>query len=1125
MRLSPLLLIVGLVGLAACGDDGPRIVEADLTSNSDEGFGPFAFSALITSKTAVREVAVRWQITPGGGDVEELLRLESAGQDLWRAELKGGPFPLGTHVDWWIEAKDGRGNKDIAPAGAGGIAGPRFRFTVGPWTQGSEVHAIAPTRGHADGGTPLLIVGEGFRPDTQLRLDGVDLEELEYVSRRLFRAVTPPGRGSTWVPLAGEDGQHHALRLERAFYYFADPDPQTVDPQSGPFEGGNDVDIVGDHFIDGATVTIDGADCPVSAFRRAEPYPRAVITCTVPPYADGPQDVPTAVDVTVVNPDGLAGTLTNGYLYHPPPTPESVAPDTGPTTGGTTVVIHGRNFLGPVNVAFDGAAATECELLDATRIQCVTPAGELGPADVLVINVDGQRGVLPAGFVYHRPPPAPERVSPGFGDDDGGDRVQVEGRFFQPNARVWFGAVPANCVFVTEERLDCVTPAAGAAGLVDVVVLNPDDRSGLAEDAFHYIGPPEITEVRPAEGSVDGGDVIEIHGVYLMDAQVVVFDGQMATIVDSRDDDGDGLIDVVVVVTPPHAQGPVDVRLTRWDGESDTEIAGFEYVIPPPEISQLDPSEGGTWGGTVVVIHGRWFRPGLTVEFGGVRAFNIEYIDEFTLRVVSPPGPEGRADVRVELATGQEGVLPDGWRYVLPSVFPTGGLIAGYTNVVVTGRDFVPGAVVRIGGRALPTVYEAEDRLLAHTTPVGETGAQDVAVVLPDGRRDARPGAFTFRRLVDVHEGEELVRGDCNDLAVGDIDGDDLPDIAAAMGGIQGLSFVIDQLNVVLFNQGGLAFQSVLMDQAVEYNTTNVDFGDVDADGDLDLLEANLNAEGAASQTRLWLNDGTGGFDLSPDNRFPSTGGTYDAAFTDVDLDGDLDIFLADNVERERLYMNDGAGRFTDDSAGVVDDHLANTHDHDMDMADLNGDGLPEALFAVDNTRGGGNIGANRVYLNEGEHRFTPLPIPALEAMSGDMLDIDALDLDGDGDRDIIAVITGRPAQLFINDGRAGFRIAPAGSFPQTFDGTFEIISGDVDGDGDLDVMLGNMSLSQFVPGEPNRLYVNDGTGGLFDATGSWAPTRFNTTAAVFEDFDNDGVAELFVCNFDGQSQLLAQRP
>jgi len=238
---------------------------------------------------------------------------------------------------------------------------------------------------------------------------------------------------------------------------------------------------------------------------------------------------------------------------------------------------------------------------------------------------------------------------------------------------------------------------------------------------------------------------------------------------------------------------------------------------------------------------------------------------------------------------------------------------------------------------------------------------------------------------------------------------------------------------------------------------------------------------------------------------------------------------MADNVLRERLYLGDGAGRFTDASAGVPDDAFNNDHDHDLEMADLTGDGLPEAILAVDNVHngpGGGLYrGSNRVLRNLGGGRFERLRVPELDEMLGDMLDVDAVDIDGDGDRDLLVANSGRPSRLLMNDGAGGFSAAPPGMFETDSAGTFEVSAGDVDGDGDLDLAVANFSLSSLRPGEANRLFVNDGTGRMHDADASWPESRLNSTDVVFEDFDGDGVAELFVCNFDGESILLRQVP
>ena len=108
--------------------------------------------------------------------------------------------------------------------------------------------------------------------------------------------------------------------------------------------------------------------------------------------------------------------------------------------------------------------------------------------------------------------------------------------------------------------------------------------------------------------------------------------------------------------------------------------------------------------------------------------------------------------------------------------------------------------------------------------------------------------------------------------------------------------------------------------------------GDVDGDGDLDLLVADGYLDQAAVPAHLYSNDGTGHFTEAPVGALPSAkNGIYpvDLDLADVDGDFDLDIyvandgtpsrhyvnrgdgFFADNYE-EQILVNDGAGHFTD---------------------------------------------------------------------------------------------------------------------------------------------------------------------------------------------------------------------
>jgi hypothetical protein len=78
----------------------------------------------------------------------------------------------------------------------------------------------------------------------------------------------------------------------------------------------------------------------------------------------------------------------------------SVAPNAGPTAGGTNVTIKGTGFLADATVTIGGAAATNVSVVDDATIGATTPAGTEGAADVVVTNALATSSTLAGGFVY-----------------------------------------------------------------------------------------------------------------------------------------------------------------------------------------------------------------------------------------------------------------------------------------------------------------------------------------------------------------------------------------------------------------------------------------------------------------------------------------------------------------------------------------------------------------------------------------------------------------------------------------------------------------------------------------------------------------------------------------------------
>ncbi|HET6202173.1 MAG TPA: VCBS repeat-containing protein [Planctomycetota bacterium] len=340
-------------------------------------------------------------------------------------------------------------------------------------------------------------------------------------------------------------------------------------------------------------------------------------------------------------------------------------------------------------------------------------------------------------------------------------------------------------------------------------------------------------------------------------------------------------------------------------------------------------------------------------------------------------------------------------------------------------------------------------------------------------------------------------------IALGDLDGDG--DLDAILG-VEGLG---GQGNRLYLNGGaGVFADATVTNLPVASGARTVALGDVDSDGDPDAFLGSSCSSGGIGQGHLFLNGGASVFTDVTTTNLPAIGcATRAAAFGDLDGDGDLDLYVG-TIGLERFLRNDGSGVFTDATAGNLPTMIDPTEA--VALGDVDGDGDLDA-FVGNATYTGPQ--PSRLYLNNGTGAFADVTATNLPGLTGATYDVELGDVDGDGDLDALVGnggYSGPGNRLDLNNGSGVFTIAPATSLPGSPEDTQAVALGDVDGDGDLDAVVVNN-------GYQNRLYLNDGVAAFVDVTSTTLPGEAEGTGAVaLGDVDGDGDLDAFLGNYEG---------
>ncbi len=316
----------------------------------------------------------------------------------------------------------------------------------------------------------------------------VNFNSGSYTTLVVFAGYTPAG-GSSWM---------HLDDVSLVSAPSGPPGPPTISsisPTSGPTSGGTIVTLSGSNFESGASVKFGSINSSAVTFINS-----AQVNAMSPAEPAG------SVSVTIANPDPESATLPSAFTYTAGPTISGVSPNSGPSTGGTTVTINGSGFKSGATVAFGTLFAVSVTVSSSTQIQAVTSSESAGLVGITVTNPDLGTASLPSAFTFlpvvgQQPTIKSATTDPGAANSSASCVNQlpvgathmctltITGSNFQGGATVTLGAAGAatNVNVVNSTTITATVPTYSTPdSYVNITVTNPGGLSATLTNGFFY---------------------------------------------------------------------------------------------------------------------------------------------------------------------------------------------------------------------------------------------------------------------------------------------------------------------------------------------------------------------------------------------------------------------------------------------------------------------------------------------------------------------------------------------------------------------------------------------------------------------------------------------------------------
>jgi hypothetical protein len=343
------------------------------------------------------------------------------------------------------------------------------------------------------------------------------------------------------------------------------------------------------------------------------------------------------------------------------------------------------------------------------------------------------------------------------------------------------------------------------------------------------------------------------------------------------------------------------------------------------------------------------------------------------------------------------------------------------------------------------------------------------------------------------------VSRDSEDIAIADLNNDGLPDLVFASED--------DETHEMYLNTNIGNFIDV-SNRLPKFTSNAVVSSDLNKDGKKDLIFGNNGQE------KIFINTGDANFVDETNLRLPIDNDiTQDVLLVDVDNDGDEDLLIG-NEGPSKLLINDGDGYFTDESLLRLPQGV-NMETRKIAKGDINNDGSFDLFFCNMASVQGRDV-RDRLYLNNGFGFFTDVTNINIPFVLKNTFDASFVDINSDGHTDLlVAYFGGLVPGAFINNRNGILVDSTSRYFPSTSAGNhIALLTADFNGDNKLDVYLGAfMQADIFLLGKPNTNSTSEKNIDLqeFNVFPNPCQTEINLNFASLEETD------LKIMNLEGK--------